>query len=132
AAGRALTALALVLQRLGDPHHEEAIAEALALLETQPAGPELVAAHAQLATARYLGAAYREAIAAAERALALAAELDLPEPARALGFRGVARAYLGERRGLEDTREALRLASERGEGRTAAVLHNNLAVATWL
>ena len=36
--------------------------------------------------ARFVGSAYPEAIAAAERALALAAELGLPEPARALGY----------------------------------------------
>jgi class 3 adenylate cyclase/tetratricopeptide (TPR) repeat protein len=132
AAGRTLTALASVLGRLGDPGREEAIAEALALLEAQPSGPELVDAHAQLAGMRFVGAAYPEAIAAAERALALAAELGLPEPAGALGHRGAARCYLGEREGLEDMRLALQLAVEQGQGRAAAVLHNNLAVGSWL
>ena len=126
-----LTALSNVLARLGDPREEEALAEALELLEAQPPGPELVAAYAQLASIRAVGGAYREAIGAAERALALAAELGLPEPARALGYRGMARANLGERQGLEDMRRALELAVEQGQGRAAAVLHNNLAVATW-
>jgi tetratricopeptide (TPR) repeat protein len=76
-------------------------------------------------------AAYREAITAAERALALAAELDLPEPAGALGRRGSARWHLGDREGLEDMRRALELALEQGQGREAAVLHNNLTVASW-
>ena len=84
-----------------------------------------------MAGSRVVGGAYREAIAAAERALALAAELGLPEPARALGMRGAARAYLGERQGLEDMRRALALALEQGQGRAAAVLHNNLALASW-
>ena len=88
AAGRALTALASVLGRLGDPRQEETLAQALELLEAQPPGPELVAAYAQLAGSRLVGGAYREAIAAAEQALALAAELGLPEPARALGHAG--------------------------------------------
>ena len=79
----------------------------------------------------FIGSAYPEAIAAAERALQLAAELGLPEPARALGCRGNARAYLGERQGLEDMRRALQLAIEQGLGREAAVLHNNLAIAVW-
>ena len=120
-----------MLSRLGDPRAEEAIAEALALLEAQPPGPELVAAYAELAgVARSSAAPTAEAIAAAERALALAAELGLPEPARALGYRGAARAYLGERQGLEDMRRALALALEQGQGRAAAVLHNNLALAS--
>jgi class 3 adenylate cyclase len=131
AVGRVLTALAGVLRRLGDPGQEEAIAEALALLEAQPPGPELVDAHAALAGFRYVGAAYREAIAAAERALALAAELGLPEPAGALGHRGIARCNLGERQGLEDMRRALQLAVEQGQGRAAGVLYNNLALAVW-
>jgi class 3 adenylate cyclase/tetratricopeptide (TPR) repeat protein len=131
AAGRVLTALANVLQRLGDPGQEEALVEALALLEAQRPGPELVAAHAALAGARFLRADYVEAIAVAERALALAAELGLPEPARAVGYVGIARAHLGEREGLEDMRRALELAIEQGQGRSAAMLHNNLAVVTW-
>jgi class 3 adenylate cyclase len=131
AAGRVLTALASVLARLGDPSGEEALTEALALLEPEPPGPELVAAYAQLAGARFIGAAQREAIAAAERALALAAELRLPEPARALGYRGTARCFVGEREGLADMRRALALAIEQGEGRTAAAVHNNLAIARW-
>ena len=90
-----LTALAHVLQRLGDPRADETLGEALALLEAQPPGPELVAAYAEVAGSRSVGSAYREAIAAAERALALAAELGLPEPARALGSRGTARCRPG-------------------------------------
>jgi tetratricopeptide (TPR) repeat protein len=131
AVGRALTALASVLGRLGDPGQEEAIEEALTLLEAQPPGPELVAAYAQLARLRFLGGAYPEAIAAAERALALAAELGLPEPAGALGYRCIARCQLGEREGLEDMRRALALALDQGQGGAAAVLHNNLALARW-
>ena len=49
AAGRVLTALRTCSRRLGDPREEEALAEALELLEAQPPGPELVAAYAQLA-----------------------------------------------------------------------------------
>ena len=132
AAARALSTLSILLQRLGDPQREEMITEALALLEAQPAGPELVAALAQLAGLRFVGAAFPQAIAAAERALALAHELGLPQPARALGYRGTARLYLGEREGIEDMRRALALAIEQGEGRAAANLHNNLAAVSWL
>jgi class 3 adenylate cyclase len=132
AAGRALIALSNVLQTLGDPQREKAIADALELLEAEPPGPELVAAYAELAAARAIGSAYPETIAAAERTLALAAELGLGEPARALGYRGYARSHLGAREGLEDMRRALALALEQGHGRDAAVLHNNLALVIWV
>ena len=77
-------------------------------------------------------AAYEEAILAAERALALAAELGLPQPAPALGSRGTARCALGEQRGVEDMRQALGFLVEQGQGRAAAVLYNNLALIAWL
>jgi tetratricopeptide (TPR) repeat protein len=129
--GRALTALATVLGVVGDPRQEDTIAEALALLETQRPGPELVAAYAELANARFIGSLYPEAVAAAERALQLADELRLPESSRALCFRG-ARGYLGDRQGLDDMRRALALSIEQGRGRDAAILHGNLALADWL
>jgi class 3 adenylate cyclase/tetratricopeptide (TPR) repeat protein len=131
AAGRALTALSDVLRRLGDPRGEDAIAEALVLLEAEPPGLDLVAAHAELAGRRFVASAYPEAIVAAERALALADELVVPQPARALGYRGNARAALGERQGVEDMDRALVLALDQGRGRDAAVLHNNLALIAW-
>ena len=131
AAGRVSTALANVLSRQGDSRHEEALADAFELLEAEPPGPELVAACIQLASRRYLAGANEEAAAAAERALALAAELGMPEPARALGYRALSRAYLGDRQGVAEMRRARALALENGEGRSAAVLHNNLAVAVW-
>jgi predicted ATPase/class 3 adenylate cyclase len=131
AAARTLTTLSSVVRGAGDPRHRDLIAEALTLLEVEPPGPELVGAYAQLAATKAVDAAYLEAIAAAERALDLAAVLGLPEPARALGFRGAARASLGEAQGLADMRRALTLAVEQGLGREAALLHRNLAVVTW-
>jgi class 3 adenylate cyclase/tetratricopeptide (TPR) repeat protein len=131
AAGRALTALSTVLLHLGDPRAEQAIAEALVLLEAQPPGPELVAAYAELAAMRVVFEACPEAIGAAEQALRLASGLGLAVPARALGYRGHARALLGEREGLDDMQRALALAVEQGDGRGAAILHNNLAFDAW-
>ena len=75
---------------------------------------------------------HRQAIEHADRALALAAQLGLPEPARALGFRGAARVRLGDAGGLEDMRTALAAATAQGLGRDVAILYNNLAEATWL
>ena len=127
AAGRVLTRLSLVLFRLGDRQSDGMIAEAVELLETQPAGPELVGAYTYLAGNRALTGHDREAVVAAERALALASEISLPEPAFALHWRGLARLNLGEADGLEDVRQALHLALEQGLGRETAVIHYNLA-----
>jgi hypothetical protein len=60
-------------------------------------------------------------------ALALAGELELDPPPRALGFRGGSRACLGDRDGLVDMRRALELALEQGKGRDAAVIYANLS-----
>ena len=132
AAGRVLTALSAVLGRLGDPRTQQTMTEALGLLEPHPPGPELVVAYAQLARRHMLTSDYRQAIVVAEQSLTLAAELGLHEPAYALGVYGSARACLGEREGVEDLRRALALAVEQGEGRAAAVQHNNLALGIWV
>jgi tetratricopeptide (TPR) repeat protein len=90
-----------------------------------------VDAYAQLASAHWLGGAYSDAIAAADRGLALAETLGLPEPARALGYRGFARAYLGDEEGLKEMERALSVLVESGVGQDAAVLQNNLAIARY-
>jgi predicted ATPase len=132
AAARTLTALASVLAASGFVRQEQAArSEALTLLENEPPGPELVDAYTELAGARVRAAAYSEGIAAAEMALRRAAELGLPEPAHALGHIAAARAYLGDRQGLDDMHRALTLAQEQGRARDAAILHNNLAFVTW-
>ena len=131
ATARTLTALSIVLRGAGDPRSRDLIAESVQLLEAEAPGPEVVSAYGQLATTRGVDAAFVEAIAAAERALRLAAGLGLPEPAQALGELGADRASLGDAQGLADIRRALALAIEQGMGRDAAVLHNNLAFATW-
>jgi hypothetical protein len=74
---------------------------------------------------------FRVAVAHAERAIAMAKELGLPEPARALGFRGAARTDLGDARGIEDMRQAMEAATAQGLAREIAILHMNLAEALW-
>jgi class 3 adenylate cyclase len=129
AAARALQLRSRVALRLGEGRHVALAAEAVALLEQKPPGPPLVATYAQLANAHAIAGSYAEAIAAADRAHALAETLGLPEPARALGYRGFARAYLGDADGLAEMERALTLLIERGAGRDAAILQNNLAIA---
>ena len=106
-------------------------ATAVALLEPLEPGPELVAALTELARAESLQARYEAGLSYAERALSLAGQLGLPQPARALGWRGAARCSLGDRGGLGDYREAITLATKAGQGREVANLHNNLAAALW-
>ena len=127
---RALCELSILSQHAGGRHSEERVMEAIAVLEAEPPGPELVAAYAELSGVHSVHSDQTGAIEAADRALALAEKLGLPEPVRALGFRAKARAALGDRDGLEGMRRALELAVEEGHGRAAAVLHNNLAFST--
>jgi class 3 adenylate cyclase len=131
AAARALQVCSRLAWRLGEGRYVALAAEAVDLLEPEKPGPALVAAYSQLANAQYVAGAYGEAIAAADRARALAETLDLPEPARALGYRGVARALLGDGDGLAEAEGALALLVERGAGRDAAILQNNLAIARY-
>jgi len=131
AAARTLTALSKVLRMAGDPTSRDPLAEALRLLEAEEPGTELVNAYTELASGTGIDGAFAEAIAAAERAILLATALGLPEPARALGVRGIARALLGEAQGLSDMRRALALAVVQGLGRDAASLYNNLALVVW-
>ncbi len=129
AAARALQLRSTVAQRLGEGRQIALAAEAVDLLERKAHGPALVAAHAQLANVQMVAGFYAQAIDAADRARVLAETLGLPEPARALGYRGYARVYLGDPDGIAEMERALLLLVERGAGRDAAVLQNNLAIA---
>jgi class 3 adenylate cyclase/tetratricopeptide (TPR) repeat protein len=128
ATGRVLTRMSNVSHRLGDPRCEEMVAEAIELLEAQPPGPELVAAYTYSAGRGLFTRDTPRVLRESEQALALAAQLGLPEPAFALHERGLAR--LGEE-GLEDLRRALDLALEQGLGRETAVIYGNLGVAIY-
>jgi class 3 adenylate cyclase/tetratricopeptide (TPR) repeat protein len=132
ATGQALTALSTMRWDTGDSDADwAALTDALAVLERVPPGADLVETLAVAAGSRFVQGALEEAAALAERSLALARELGLEEPARALGFRGGARCIRGDVGGLSDIRRALELSIERGRGRDAAVLHNNFAETVW-
>ena len=117
------------LNKLGDPRWWTLAAQALALLEPLPPGPELVSALTELAVAEVLQGRNEAGLGYAEQALSLAGQLGIERPARALGFRGLARSNLGDHRGLDDFREAITLATQAGQGREVALLHNNLGSA---
>ena len=71
------------------------------------------------------------ALASAQRAVALADELGLERSPRTLGYLGFARGRSGDPRGLDDMREAIRIATDVGQGREVGVLHNNLGLQLW-
>ena len=130
-AAGAMSALALAFSRIADPRWAQTALEALALLEPLEPGPELVTALTELARAEALQGRHEAGLAHAERALDLAQQLGLPRPARALGYRALVRTNLGDNAGLDDFREAIVLATQAGQGREVALLHNNLSVALW-
>jgi tetratricopeptide (TPR) repeat protein len=105
--------------------------EAVALLETQPPGPELVAAYEQMAGDWLVRGAHDDALAASERSLALASDLDLPVPGRALGFHGSARCLSGDPDGLEELEQARTLLLASGRGRDAVIATLNLGITRW-
>ena len=120
-----------VLYRIGDQRWADLPAEAVALLEPLPPGPELVSALTDLARAESLKGKSEAGVRHAEQALALAGELGLARPARTLGYRGLARCDLGDRAGLEDFRDAIALATEAGQGREAGVMYGNFGETLW-
>jgi len=129
--GRTLSALPLVLHALGEPSRAHLLDEAIEVLEAEPPSAELVAAYCRRASDFIVVSDHKGALVAADKALALAERLGLDESARALGYRGLARAHLGERGGIDDLHQARDRAVERGETYRAAAFYNNLAGLLW-
>jgi class 3 adenylate cyclase/tetratricopeptide (TPR) repeat protein len=126
AAARVMCELVFPLERLGRPN-PMLPAEALALLEPLGRTPALVDTLTEVAVQDVLQGRHRDAIDRTDRALKLASELRMTRPARALGIRGMARAELGDRAGLDDFREGIELAREAGQGRQVAMALNNFS-----
>lgn len=129
--GEALARRARSIQRFGRAALE-LLEEAIALLETQPPGPELARAYTRMGGHVYVAGDNPGAIPWTEKAIALTDELGLEEESvLALQYRGAARAQLGDPGGLEDLREALRRGLEIGLGFEVAITYNNLAYQLW-
>jgi class 3 adenylate cyclase/tetratricopeptide (TPR) repeat protein len=90
-------------------------------------GPPLVRHLASAASRAVALPDFDEALRLADEALALARELGLPPPLRALLTRGNVRLQQGDRHGEDDLREVLRLANHAGDLRTAVIVLNWLA-----
>jgi class 3 adenylate cyclase/tetratricopeptide (TPR) repeat protein len=133
--GATLVRLATVYWNQGDTHRASAVlAEAIELLEREPPGAELASAYVHMAADRVVSGHAAEALAWADKALALADDLGgLPRiRPRALDARGMARCDLGDFGGMDDLRAGLALGLELGSGYDTAVLYNNLAEPVWL
>jgi class 3 adenylate cyclase/tetratricopeptide (TPR) repeat protein len=106
--------------------------ESVALLESQPPGPELVRAYTRMAGHLYVAGDNADAVGWADKALALADELGVDDEAvLALQYRGAIRGQMGDESGLEDLREALRRGLDLGLGDEVATTYNNLAYELW-
>ena len=127
AAAVAMLGLARALWRHGyTTRARELSLEAIAILERDP-GPDLVAAYERAAGADAIGGRSDEAVAWAEKAIALAGHLGIENVVRSLQMRGLARINLDEpAAGLEDLREALALSLRLGLGIETAVSYLNL------
>jgi tetratricopeptide (TPR) repeat protein len=110
------------------PRNLQLANDAVSVLEQGRGGALLVDAYAQVSNANLLAGDYRAAVAAANRALAIAEQLGLPLPVEALGWRGIARAYLNEYEGVAEAERALDLLIEAGSSSAIARLMNNLAI----
>ena len=131
AAARAMSVLCLVYGFLGDPRELTLPGEALALLEPLEPSPALVNALTEVVFAEAIQGRPADGVAYADRAIGLAEELGLPSPARAIGYRGVARSMLGDPLAPEDFRRAIELATQAGQGMEVVMLLNNLGVILW-
>ncbi len=109
AEGACLDRLATALWEQGDSAGSRSrLAEAVEVLESEPHGPELADCYTSLASDRMVSGRFEEALAWAERSLALSSELGAEQlRPRALSFRGVARCYRGDFGGLDDLHAAI-------------------------
>jgi tetratricopeptide (TPR) repeat protein len=133
--GEALDRLCAVLWNQGETRRAStALAQGIELLERGQPGKELCSAYAQMAAGQVMAGHPEDALAWADKALALADRLGgLPEQKlRALDARGMARVDLGDRDALDDLREALRIGLEIGAGFDTAVVYNNMVEPVWV
>ena len=121
--GASFTKLANVLWERGAyADSRDFLAEAAAILESEPPGPELAACYATTASARILVGAFDEAIGLSERALELAGRFDVKTlVSRALSYRGTARCFSGDQGGLNDFTKALEVAESIGSSQEGAL-----------
>jgi hypothetical protein len=84
------------------PDFQTHIASAIAKIDEIPPCPETVEVLTAVAGINYVNSAWVDVIDQAERAIAVARDLGLAEPATAFGFLGGVRCERGEAKGLDD------------------------------
>jgi tetratricopeptide (TPR) repeat protein len=115
-----------------NPAQASATDEIIAICEKLPPSALRLETLGEIAIQKMVNGEYATSIRMADEALALAEELDMPLPTRALTARGGSRCSLGDDRGLADSREALEREIAAGAGHRAAIAFNNLAIDTSL
>ena len=131
--GDAMVRLANILWALGEAERSRMLLDrALGLLRSEPEGPELANCYAEIASERMAAGRLEEVREWADRALELARRLGVEslEP-RPLGFRGMARCYLGDFDGIDDVRTALVISLQQGLSRESARTLAILAELQW-
>jgi class 3 adenylate cyclase/tetratricopeptide (TPR) repeat protein len=109
----------------------DVLAEAVRMLEAEPPGPVLARAYAYLAEKEMFAGRVRQAMESAERALEMGRSWHRDDVVvMALHIRGDARCSMGDRGGLDDLWQALRLSREVGSG--SDVVTSNDYLAEWL
>jgi tetratricopeptide (TPR) repeat protein len=86
----------------------------------------------QLASSLHITGALAEAVDSTDRAIQLAEQLGLPVPPRAHSIRGVCRAFLGDRAGLDEMDTAERVLLGQGAGAEVARLMNHYAIVRYV
>ena len=131
--GEALGLLARTHARRGQiARSEQLMDEAIEVLEREPPSRELARVYARKTGEMLSSDRNAECLEWAEKTIELSTRLGLQdEYARALQFRGAARCELGDERGLDDLREAIRLGEEHGFGQVLALARANYAFQLW-
>ena len=125
-AAKALARSGKALVHIRDPRASVTADEALRLLEPLGPSPELVDVLYERAASRLVSDDNEGVVADADRGLALAAELGLPEHVLLRGLRGYSRVLLGDPGGQAEAQDALDAAIDQGLGRDAGILYYNV------
>lgn len=129
----ALAQMSGIAWQSGDTARSESLfAEALELVEGQPASPKVADIYARVASQDALFGRPRECLESSRRALRIADQLGLEDvKLKALQFRGAARLGTGDAAGIDDLRIAVKRGLELGLARDTDVAYANLGSWLW-
>ena len=121
---------------MGDPRYRALMREVVAMLEPLGPTPQLAIALQKRATADITGGRYAEGLAGLDRALQLGQGITFANERDALlfhgkvaGWRGMARAMLGDPSGADEVEEAIASLVAAGNGQSAMSFRINLSIA---